>query len=571
MQTGVSNEPHTPRGLEGSIIHSMRMQTFLLVLSLCGVGKKANTYRREGLFLLGLFSLFWFLFRSGTKPTRVVYPCQRVALDNMSLTLSALVPVTVTPLMMRLRKPSVRLTSTSITKRVRQHWKPFLVLAIIVPFALVAGGIYWASLQSGPGEIPEYPDDVNLVLDPLTATNYPSSSIYVVNGRDYAHISNLITLMGTRGLYFYQTNTLGDVQGPSGLIAHDDVVLIKINSQWSQRGGTNTDILKELIQTIVNHPDGFTGEIIVADNGQGFGNLDWRNCNAENTSQSAQDVVDMFSSTYQVSAFDWQPIRGREVDEYSDGDMTDGYILYHTPDPETGLYVSYPKFQTDYGTYISFRNGIWNGVNYETRLKVINFPVLKSHVIYGVTGACKHYMGVQSEGVANAGGLANGHSCVATGGMGTLIAEVGLPTLNIMDAIWVNANPFPQTGCGPSTNYAQATRINVLLASRDPVALDYWAAKYVLMPTAELTGWEDVETLDPDWNQPTGLLEEFGVWLDLTHDELLANGYQVTNNQAQMSVFIEQASTINILQYREIACSMIAFTSPRAQKDWNLL
>jgi hypothetical protein len=54
----------------------------------------------------------------------------------------------------------------------------------------------------------------------------------------------------------------------TGLIAKDDFVIIKVNCHWNERGGTNTDLVKALIQVIVDHPDGFTGEIIVADNGQ---------------------------------------------------------------------------------------------------------------------------------------------------------------------------------------------------------------------------------------------------------------------------------------------------------------
>ena len=42
-----------------------------------GYKKKSFLY-----FLLGIFSLAWFLIRTGTKPTRALYPCQQVALAN---------------------------------------------------------------------------------------------------------------------------------------------------------------------------------------------------------------------------------------------------------------------------------------------------------------------------------------------------------------------------------------------------------------------------------------------------------------------------------------------------------
>jgi len=377
-------------------------------------------------------------------------------------------------------------------------------------------------------------------LTPHMATSSPASNIFVLKGQAYTHIMNLIDLMGSHGLAFYQSSTTGINQGPLGLITSNDVVLIKVNSQWAERGGTNTDLLRELIQAILDHPDGFEGEIIVADNGQGFGSLEWSENNAQNPQQSVANVVASFSSLYQVNMFDWQTIRGIEVEEYSDGDMEDGYIRYNLLDPDTGIRVTYPKFQTADGTYISFRDGIWNGLSYENRLKVINFPILKSHMRYGVTGAVKHYMGVQSEGQANPGGLGNGHYSVADGGMGTLLAETRYPILNILDALWVNANPWPSFHCGPSTDYEEATQVNVLMASTDPIALDYWAAKHVLMQTAELIGYDAVHTLDPDNTTRGTLTESFGVWLRLTETELVQNGYTVTCDESRMNVFISQ-------------------------------
>jgi hypothetical protein len=377
-----------------------------------------------------------------------------------------------------------------------------------------------------------------LSIEAKNATVLPASDIYVANGRVSDPVSELIDLMGLHGLMFYKSGVAGANNGPDGLIARDDVVLIKINEQWNQRGGTNTDILKELIQAIVNHPDGFVGELVVADNGQGYGSMNWADSNAENTSQSAQAVVDMFSSSYNVSTYDWQPIRGNRVDEYSNGDNTSGYICYQDADPQTGIYVSYPKFQTKFGTFISFKYGIWNGTGYEQRLKIVNVPVLKTHSTYGVTGCLKHYMGVQSEGVAVRGGLANGHSTVATGGMGTLMTETRFPILNILDATWVNAIPMQ----GPRTSYLGATRVNVLMASTDPAALDYWAAKHVLVQTARLIGYSDLytATMNPD-STGTG---PFRFYLNCTKNVIVANGYNVTTDENRMNIYVYQAPDI---------------------------
>ncbi len=83
-------------------------------------------------------------------------------------------------------------------------------------------------------------------------------------------ISQLADLMRSYGILFYKSPTRADNRGPSGLIARDDTIILKVNSQWDERGGTNTDLLKALIRAITLHPDGFAGEVIVADNGQGL-------------------------------------------------------------------------------------------------------------------------------------------------------------------------------------------------------------------------------------------------------------------------------------------------------------
>ena len=212
----------------------------------------------------------------------------------------------------------------------------------------------------------------------------------------------------------------------------------------------------------------------------------------------------------------------------------------YTADPETGIWVTYPKFQTVYGTNVSLKYGIWNGTEYAQDLKIINLPVLKSHSGFGVTACIKNYMGVQSEGVGN------GHDHVGDGGMGTLMADYGIPTLNILDAIWVNANPTNTAHEGPGTSNLEATRINIIMASLDPVALDYWAGKYVLQKTAELIGFEEeCSTMDPDTTEHDGFTEAFGVYLNRSRDEILTAGYDVTSNESEMVMYGETSISID--------------------------
>jgi uncharacterized protein (DUF362 family) len=144
--------------------------------------------------------------------------------------------------------------------------------------------------------------------------------------------------------------------------------LIKTNCQWPERGGTNTDLVRELIQAIDGHPEGFRGD-----------------------------------------------------------------------------------------TCISLKRGIWSPETRtysDERLKVINFPVLKSHSLAGVTACIKHYMGVVSQS------MMENHPFVSNGGLAAEMAQVSFPTLNILDAIYVNPHPIESRNVGPLTPYTSAIKTN---------------------------------------------------------------------------------------------------------------
>jgi len=69
--------------------------------------------------------------------------------------------------------------------------------------------------------------------------------------------------MGNQGLPFYRSSQETLLSGPSGLIEPNDVVLIKVNAQWKYHGCTNSDLIRGLIQRILDHPDGFNGEVVI--------------------------------------------------------------------------------------------------------------------------------------------------------------------------------------------------------------------------------------------------------------------------------------------------------------------
>jgi uncharacterized protein (DUF362 family) len=292
----------------------------------------------------------------------------------------------------------------------------------------------------------------------------------------HAGVDTLLTLMGNNGLKFYRSLDTGTLSGPSGLIAQDDVVLIKVNAQWKYRGCTNSDVVRGLIQRILEHPDGFRGEVVIMENGQGRGSL---NCdtsssyngdttvqaNANNPSHSFLYLVNNIFRNRLVSAFLLDPVRGNFIGV---GDhASNGYRYYEN--------VSYPCFTTARGHRVELLEGIWTGAGYSQNLKLINVPVLKHHDENGseITASLKHFYGVVSmsdgqSGFRHYAGL--GETC------GKVIASVRTPVLNIIDAIWVSQKSL--SGYPSETTY----RANQLLASQDPVALDYFAAKYILYP-----------------------------------------------------------------------------------------
>jgi hypothetical protein len=475
-------------------------------------------------FWIGIASLLWFLIRTGTKPRRAAYPCQKAALANASAWLGTLA------LPGFLRRPE-----TPLGREARRLGSARLRFALLLLSSVVVAGAAGPAVRlfSNVGSNPTAQfAALNLAGWRQAASTF--SDIYAVQGTTGADggFQRLVRLMEEHGQSFYS------------LFGRNDVIVIKVNSQWDERGGTNTDLVRAIIESILAHPDGFNGEIVIADNGQaqygahgGGGSLDWRSNNAVDRAQSMQKVADLFSKEHRVSTTLWDRITTTRVAEYSEGDSKDGYIVGSSASAATGLIVSYPKFKTRYGTVISFKKGIWNPSSrtYDSqRLKVINVPVLKTHSIYGVTASVKHYMGVTSDILTRHAA----HRSVGSGGMGVQMAETRFPVLNVLDAIWINAIPSG----GPLTRYAQATQTNIVAASRDPVALDYWAAKNILIPTARKLGYRDTDSMNPEATRAGS----FGNWLRLSMKALREAGYPVTLDLSKVNITVSSLHDLKL-------------------------
>jgi len=339
-----------------------------------------------------------------------------------------------------------------------------------------AGAAACLGLEGGPCGRRAAADNGQSVIFQVTDCPIPTGTTDAHDGLD-----TLFQLLAVRGHKFYKTTQVHPWGDPAGLIDRGDVVLIKINCQWKFRGATNTDVLRGLIHRILNHPDGFAGEVVIVENGQGQGEFNgdpiaWGrypqigaptgvHVNAEDDTLTVNRLVSEVFAGKPVASFLLDPVRSVFISN-PDDHTTNGYRRISD--------VSYPCFTTSRGTRIELKEGVWTGSAHASNLKFINLPVLKTHDGTGITGVLKHMYGVVSMQDGSNSIRHYAQSGIQCGKMWTLVRA---PDLNIVDCIWVNHQTH-HCGWPPSTTW----RYNILLAGFDPVALDYWGSKHLLYP-----------------------------------------------------------------------------------------
>jgi len=454
--------------------------------------RNVTPYWRWKYFGIGVLSIIWLFLRSGTQPRRIVYPCQQSALiSSMGL----------------LQYFSSLVASTTLWQVLKGRWVAAIFILCVIALTciiLLAGCDLLSTGDSGSTPmLPAWANN-NAVSEVFAVHNIPtprhslsSGSVPVgVKPADAlydAGVDALINLMDTNRVYFYKTTS-----HPTGIIGPDDVVVIKINNQWNgdvarTRTHTNNDVLKGLIYRVVQHPEGFSGVVVLAENTQ-FTAPNWDSedhNNAQDTKQSYQNVLDAISSQgHNVCIADWKELGGTFVDDYDTGDSRDGYVLVDDPGEPGTDQLSYPKFELACGSqiqYVSMRYGLWNGSGYDnSRLKLINLPVLKRHGWAGATISVKNYIGFLTTGDRERrfGSSEEMHGFFwgfeghhpDYGLLARQMARIRRADINIVDAIWVAVASNKQ-GCP-----GDCIRQNALLASTDPFALDYYASVNVLSP-----------------------------------------------------------------------------------------
>ena len=400
---------------------------------------------------------------------------------------------------------------------------------LAAPFRRLLGG---GSAVAGPGAVRVFGGAASGLFSIDEVPDLPFTDA----ARPHAHagVEALFSLMGGYGLKLYRSGASGPLQGPWGIIAPDDVVLVKVNAQWKYRGTTNSDLVRGIVQRILEHPDGFRGEVVIVENGQGRGSLACDtakayggdtgvHANANDERQSFTYLAETLFRDPRVSTRLFDPIRANFL--AADDHVQDGYR-------KMGL-VSYPCFTTAGGRRVELREGVWTGSGYTQNLKLINVPVLKHHDKNGseITASLKHFYGLVSMSDGNSPFR---HYSRLGETAGTMITTVRTPALNIIDATWVSFASI--AGYPPEKTF----RANRIVASQDPVALDYWAAKNILYPI------DNNERHHPDFpgiqawlTQARDTINGAGGLLNLEAG-ILQN--LVTKDESEMSIFSDSAA-----------------------------
>ena len=339
------------------------------------------------------------------------------------------------------------------------------------------------------------------IARPRVTAETASATIYrAVNGSPRQNMAKVLDLMG----------------GVSELFGPDDVVAIKPNIQWWNQGVPNLQAVQSLVELILSRPGGFNGEVILIENvhrgPRPWEHAGWTHAFARNA--EIPDVYnynalcaklkdrygDRFSVCHLINAKDG----GRRIYSPAEGpgyvycDGTGGLPLISFNNGAQGdhyreVIMTYPVFRSDRGTLVDFRYGVWRDGGYTQQpWKYINLAGLNHHSTWcGISSTIKNYLGISDLSGGpdphDDGKLAeayyNFHSFpfdkwspgpkpgMIGAEIGVFLQKIRRADLNIATAEWV--------GLGSRVELPVA-RTRAVLASTDPVALDFHSAKYLL-------------------------------------------------------------------------------------------
>lgn len=326
-----------------------------------------------------------------------------------------------------------------------------------------------------------------------------------VNGTPAENVSKVMEMMG----------------GIEKVFGANDIVVIKPNIQWWNQGAPNIASVNALTSMIMERTGGFHGEVVIAENNhrgaKPWDHAGWVQTFERNSDlpgiQNYNQLVGHLKKNYgdRFSVCHWINIDAGGKRVYSPADGP-GYVLCDgtgevpllaisnglKDEKRREVIMSYPIFQTDKGTTIDLKNGIWRKGSYTGQpLKFVNCAALNHHSFYcGPTSAIKNFLGVcdlsGGPDPNNHGKLTNKYynfhsfpfdkwSKGPASGMlgleiGMFLNSIRKPDLNLTTAELIGLSSRTET---------PIAQTRAVCACADPVALDYHTTKYILYPNSK--------------------------------------------------------------------------------------
>jgi hypothetical protein len=297
--------------------------------------------------------------------------------------------------------------------------------------------------------------------------------------------------------------------GIQAYIDADDIVLLKPNGQWPRQGYTHTGCLKALIDLILERPGGFSGEILIIEHVQrnASDTLATHYCWNMSPSNRLNNWPDMnyielvqdyhnrgrmnVSAIPLLNSFDGDFVRSEGPESLPPGKHGWVTTTYLVGANNRTAYLPYALLRSPFsGKIIDTKHGVWQNGGYTSqKVKLAFLPTLNNHGSYrsedyaGPTSAVKCHLGVVAfNGPSGTSNLHNiGYSSNASQNRPDAVGEaIGhLITSVIHPVFYMTCAEY--TGQWGRTSSSAAHTQTVGLCA-DPVTLDYWMCKYVLLP-----------------------------------------------------------------------------------------
>jgi uncharacterized protein DUF362 len=330
--------------------------------------------------------------------------------------------------------------------------------------------------------------------------------------------------------------------GVEPLVGPDDVVIIKVSAQWWNQGMTNVAAVKRVIERVLGR-EGFRGEVVVFENvhfrladGSGLARA-WTRPSDRNVDvpgwNKMGDLIPHFKALGAPVSFvglvdggesrlagDYWHDPAHEHGVYggdgrgpiAPGDARDGYHwsfdqafrLRRSRVDYAQTPLTWPRFTASHtGTVVDLRDGAFRReggrlVPLGRKVTFLNMTTANEHSATGYTGACKSAMGIvdMSAGRMGLDPRVRDYQSVhyfgdpharwrMAGPLAHFAKAVRAPDLYLSVAEWVALTPRPgwdEEREDIRLAASSAFQTKAVVAGTDPVAVDAWCVRNLLMP-----------------------------------------------------------------------------------------